>query len=217
MTQDYGKAADAADAQIPLEVSTRLGDAIWTWQMFGQTDDIAGVLLSGDDLSQADREWLADYVQGKIRLPRRKPPLAHLLQAHKTLAVTAAANEVRRLISEWTAAGQKRPGLNAKAIDAAAAKFCPAGIANDDFREKLDTFVRRSKRQRKSPAGHPAVLVTNADPRSLEAYEVSESAIVVCLLGNGRIITVPACDLAAFGRLLFRTDYLRDRNRKSAP
>src|SRR5690242_10768163 len=99
--------------------SRSFAHAIWTYQLFGKVDDIAWVLRSGRELTQDDREWLAGYLEGK-RLPPRKAPFEHLLRAHKTLAIRAAANEVKELIASWIAAGEKRPGLNGKAIAVAA-------------------------------------------------------------------------------------------------
>jgi hypothetical protein len=128
--------------------SKSFAHAIWSWEIFGKVEGIAWVLRSDRELTPRDREWLADYIEGKISLPARKPLLAHLLQGNKNLAIEAAAGEVERLVEEWVAAGEKRRGLKPRAIKIAAEKYCPPDREPSDFEISLITFVNRSKAAR---------------------------------------------------------------------
>jgi len=107
--------------------------AVGYWQTWGRSDLIAAYLRSDRPLLPDEREWLAGFVEGKIKLPRGRPP---------------GFNSKYSELLQWTAAGEKRRGLNAKAIEAAAAEWCPSGMEPVDFQEKLATFVARSKRRR---------------------------------------------------------------------
>jgi hypothetical protein len=123
---------------------------IWSWQMFGQTDVVAWVLRSGRELTQTDRDWLADFVEGKVRLPPGKPPLAYMLNSHRTLAIEAAEIEVKRRVAEARADGSSSRGLTERTIIAVAAKwFERDGYGRDceAFAEALRTRLRRPKRQ----------------------------------------------------------------------
>jgi hypothetical protein len=131
--------------------SKSFAHAIWIWEKFGKVEgrrDIAWVLRSDRELTPRDREWLADYIEGKISLPAGKPPHVHLLKGNKNLAIEAAAGEVERLVEEWVAAGEKRRGLKPRAIKSAVEKYCPPDREPSDFESSLITFVNRSKAER---------------------------------------------------------------------
>src|SRR5947207_3134276 len=106
LCRSVGARADPAMAH-----SRSIKYGIWSWQMFGQTDVIAWVLRSGRELTQTDRDWLADFVEGKVRLPPGKPPLAYMLNSHRTLAIEAAEIEVKRRVAEARAGGSSSRGL----------------------------------------------------------------------------------------------------------
>lgn len=118
------------------------------WREYGKVDLIAAFLRSERPLSPDDREWLAGFVEGKIRLPRGRPPGFKDQYTPLQRALALAAFDVKESISKWTAAGEQRRGLNAKAIEAAAVEWCPSGMEPVDFQEKLTTFVARSTRRR---------------------------------------------------------------------
>jgi hypothetical protein len=121
--------------------------AITLWRWFGRVDFITDALRAEGALTKGDREWLAQFIERRIRLPRGKPLLAHGFD-DVSFAVEMAAADVERQIREETAAGKKRRGLNAKAMEAAAAKFAPyAKIDPADFQEKLATFIARGGRR----------------------------------------------------------------------
>ena len=122
--------------------------AVSYWQQYAKVDQIAAYLRSGRALSADDREWLASFVEGKIRSPRGRPPGFNQRYTELRWALAIAAFDVKSSILKWTAAGEKRRGLTPKAIEAAAAEFCPSGMEPVDFHEKLAIFIARSTRQR---------------------------------------------------------------------
>ena len=122
--------------------------AVGHWRSWGRSDLIAAYLRSDRPLLSDEREWLAGFVEGKIKLPRGRPPGFNSKSSELQSALAVAAFHVKESILQWTAAGEKRRGLNAKAIEAAAAKWCPSGMEPVDFQEKLATFVARAKRRR---------------------------------------------------------------------
>jgi hypothetical protein len=131
--------------------SRSMAHAIWTWKMFGEAAiaDIAWVLRSGCELTQTDRDWLADFIDGKVKLPPGKPPLAHLLIGHRNLAIEAAENEVKRRSSDARAAGISPRGIAA----AVAAEWFERdfyGRSLDEFTAVLSLRLRRSKAPRPS-------------------------------------------------------------------
>jgi len=121
---------------------------VWYWREYGWVGGIAAFLRSERPLSPDDREWLARFVEGKVRLPRGRPPGFNKQDTPLQRALAIAAFYVKESISKWTAAGEKRRGLTAKAIEAAAAEWCPSGMEPVDFQEKLATFLARSTRRR---------------------------------------------------------------------
>jgi hypothetical protein len=123
-----------------------MSEAFWIavsyWRQVGKRDGITEHLRSGRALDAADREWLALYIEGKIRKPRGQAPLAQLLDENhpEQLAVEAAAFEV----SEATRAGEKRRGTRATAIEAAAAKWAAlVGMDTQKFEDRLRVFLAR--------------------------------------------------------------------------
>jgi hypothetical protein len=120
--------------------------AVWYWRQYGKRDWIAAYLRSERPLSPEDREWLASFVEGTIKLPRGRPPGLNfdLKNTELQKALEVAAFDVS--ISKWTAAGEKRQGLNAQAIEAAVAEWCPSGMEPADFQEKLTTRLARARR-----------------------------------------------------------------------
>src|SRR5438128_2555307 len=78
--------------------------AIWVYQLSGKIDDLVWVLRSPiHALTLSDRNLIANYLEGKIKLPRGRPPLAPLMDHKRTrlLPIRAAAFEADRLKSEW--------------------------------------------------------------------------------------------------------------------
>jgi hypothetical protein len=111
--------------------------AVWRWRQYGKAAPIAAYLRSGRELSPADREWLAGFIEGTIRLPRGRPPG---LRQETPDAVLVAAHYVKEQVAEWEAAGQNRYGLITVAIEMHAAEWCPP-----EMEAKLTNFVARKK------------------------------------------------------------------------
>jgi hypothetical protein len=123
--------------------------------MLGQKDEMAWVLRGGRELTQTDRDWLADFWEGKIKLPKKKPPHADLLIGYRTLAIEAAANEVKRRVSEALAAGDSPRDLTKNTIADVAAEYFERdwhGRCYEDFEAALNLLHRRSKAPRPSRA-----------------------------------------------------------------
>ena len=117
--------------------------AILSWQLSGNPSDIAYILRSDLPLTNADRQWLADYLEGKKRLPRGKPYWARFRKTRKRFYIEKAAGEARRLIEEWTAKGQKRRGLKSRAIEAAVKMHCPPDMDLISFQESVINLLNR--------------------------------------------------------------------------
>lgn len=130
---------------------TDVENALWSYRMFGDTERLEWVLRSGRPLSDGDRNLIADFIGGKIRLPRGRPPLAHLLSPMRirNLPLRAAAGEVDRLKATLRKTGRVR-GIHDQAIQAAVKQYCPHGTSPSNFEEKLRTLMRRPKRIRDS-------------------------------------------------------------------
>ncbi len=125
--------------------------AIAIWESYGKREGIAAIaafLRSRHRLSPADREWLASYVEGSIRLPRGRPPLNYPMRIWFT-DVHVAASEVRSLVSRRVADGEKRRGLKAKVIAEVVPRFCPDDMEFSDFEQKLVTLLARSSQPRR--------------------------------------------------------------------
>jgi hypothetical protein len=130
--------------------SISMKHAIWSWQIFGHTKSIAWVLRSGRELTQTDRDWLADFVEGKVKLPPGKPPAAYLLNGYRTLAIEAAENEVRHRLAEARGVGSSPRGFTDRTIANVAAEYFESdwyGRDREGFEEALRTRLRRSKRR----------------------------------------------------------------------
>jgi hypothetical protein len=123
--------------------------AIEHYRLFGEKDWIIESLRRSDvKLTMTDRNLVADLIEGKIKLPRGRPPRAHLLHGGKTVDMEAAANEVARLKAEWRAAGGKVRGTHDRAIEMAVKKYCPPDKNPLKFEEQLRTLVKRPKKVR---------------------------------------------------------------------
>jgi len=115
--------------------------ALWCWRQFGDLSSFLRAIRSDRPLTAGDRNLIADYIEGKIERPAIKPPLAYL-RDHKSrsrlLPIEAAAGEFKRQRED----GVKREDAIAKAV----AYSCPPEEDPSAFEERLETWLRRSKR-----------------------------------------------------------------------
>jgi hypothetical protein len=92
---------------------------------------------------------VADYIEGKIKLPAKKPPLAFLYNmGGERLYLRAAANEVEKRKAQWKKdAGRLPRGSAERAIEEVVKIYCPP-LDPDKFGEKLRALLRRPKHDR---------------------------------------------------------------------
>lgn len=122
--------------------------ALVPWFAFGDKLLLLAVLRSDKPLTRKDRELIADIIEGKIKLPAKKPPLVYL-SSRKRLHLHAAANEVERLKAQWKKeTGRLKHGSHKRAIEAAVKKCCPRGTEPVEFELNLAQLLRRPKRDR---------------------------------------------------------------------
>ena len=76
------------------KLSEPFREAVFAWRTMGAADEIAYFLRSDQTLSPGDRDWLALFIEGKIRLPRGKPPLWWFRHDNARLCIEVAAFEV---------------------------------------------------------------------------------------------------------------------------
>lgn len=114
--------------------------AIWFWQISGDISRLVWVLRSDRALSDADRNTIADFIEGKLKLPRGRPPFSsEFLNARaRLLPQRAAAVEADRLKDEWRRmgppAGIAKKDIGRMAIRAAAKQF---GVPEDDVIRRM--------------------------------------------------------------------------------
>jgi hypothetical protein len=121
-----------------LEATNAIGEAA----IFGRKQKLLAYLRSDRPLTAMDREYLADYLDGKIKRKKGRPrdlgrafclrQLAFLVQQRKT--------ELRN--------GGERYRIHNKAVDDALKLYNAAGYPAVS-RETLENHLRRSKRRRK--------------------------------------------------------------------
>jgi hypothetical protein len=140
---EFVNAYDELEDHLKCGRSRAFALAIFSWRMSGNLMDIATTLRSDQPLTKSDREWLAEYLEGKKRLRRGKPPWARLRKTRKRFYIEQAAGEAKRLIDEWTAKGQKRRGLKSRAIEAATKKHCPPEMDPIKLEESVINFLNR--------------------------------------------------------------------------
>ena len=101
---------------------------IQQWFATGDMSFLLAYLRSDNPLSSDDRNKLADILDGKLKLPQRRPPQALTLERMvRLLPMLAAAAEVDRLKKQWRKSGipagtTKRQAPRA-AIEIAAKQF----------------------------------------------------------------------------------------------
>jgi hypothetical protein len=134
------------DSRQPLET---MQHAIRYYQRHGSKHRISWLLRSGLPLTPGDRELLADLIDGKIRLKRGRPPLAHLTNPNPIrMALWFADGLVDMIKAGDIVNGRKGHGAHDRALRQAAESACPPGLDVDEFEAKLHTFRRRPRRQR---------------------------------------------------------------------
>ena len=101
----------------------------------GDDSGIVSLLRSDIPLNREDRDLLADWVAGKIKLGKGKPRLAYLFQPNRVSPLYAAAAEVERRIK---ADRRSKKTSHRELIDGVAKRW------NVDV-EALETLHRRSK------------------------------------------------------------------------
>jgi hypothetical protein len=108
---------------------SEIEDALYWLRMSGDLSSFLRAIRSDRPLTAGDRNLIADYIEGKIKMPKGKPPLANRISNARTrlLPLRAAAFECDRLKKEWREnggpAGVSPRDLPKKALEIAAKQY----------------------------------------------------------------------------------------------
>jgi hypothetical protein len=110
---------------------------LWELNHKGRKAPLIAYLRSDKPLRPRDRDYLAEYVEGKVKRKRGRP-----LGGMESQGIRFLAGLVRAVKAEWRARGE-RYRIHDKAVDHVLAAY-PVGPI---FREKLENHLRRSQRK----------------------------------------------------------------------
>ena len=108
---------------------------LWEWIHKGRTAPLIAYVRSDKPLRPRDREYLADYLKGKVKRKRGRP-----LGGMESRQIRFVAGLVRAVKAEWRERGESY-GIHNKAVDHALAAYPVID------REKLENHLRRSQRK----------------------------------------------------------------------
>lgn len=109
--------------------------ALWEWIHERRKAPLIAYIRSDKPLRPRDREYLADYLDGKVKRKRGRPP-----GGTESRQIRFLAGLVRAVKADWRKRGQ-RYRIHNKAVDHVLAAY-PVGPI---FREKLENYLRRSQ------------------------------------------------------------------------
>ena len=117
-------------------------NAIWVAATIGRKEKLLAYLRSNKPLTARDRAYLADYLEGKIK--RKKGRSRDLVRAFYIRQLASLVHERKTELRE---AGE-RYRIHDKAVDHALKIYNSWGYPVV-AREKLENYLRRSKRRKK--------------------------------------------------------------------
>jgi hypothetical protein len=117
-------------------------NAIWVAANYGRKEKLLVYLRSNKPLTARDRAYLADYLEGKIKRKKGRPH--DLVRASYIIELASLVHERKRELRE---AGE-RYRIHDKAVDHALKIYNSLGYPVV-AREKLENYLRRSKRRKK--------------------------------------------------------------------
>jgi hypothetical protein len=109
--------------------------ALWEWIHKGRKAPLIAYIRSDKPLHPRDREYLADYLDGKVKRKRGRP-----LGGTESREIRFLAGLVRAIKAEWRARGE-RYRIHNKAVDYVLAAYPVID------REKLENHLHRSQRK----------------------------------------------------------------------
>ena len=126
-------------------------DAVWLAGHQGDKQQLLDMLRSDFPLSADDKKYLADFIEGKLKRPRGRPPLVRAtdeLRNPDLAAVKRAAFYVERLKHDARKEGRSSSGIHEWAVDQTMEFLKKLGLRRPS-RQRLENYLRRSKKPRK--------------------------------------------------------------------